>query len=348
MIHVPALLVTAALSVEIESPREFQVVQRSLGNAGLVRVEGTCPDEVQSLGALVLLRPGQAPVWHSLEVEDLPGPTRRFRGALELPGGGWYSLSLARKQGEPALAGVERFAVGEVFVVAGQSNSTNYGEERTPALDDRVAAFDGENWWIAADPMPGAQDHSQGGSPWPTCGKLLRESLGVPVAFASTGFGGTSLRHWQKGAEFDMQGDRVRLYDGLLQRVKSLGAFRAILWHQGESDAGAGMKSQEYVELFEKLARDLAADSGHSAPWIVAHASFVPGLAPEKMQAIRAAQTQIWKRGLALQGPDTDDLLGDLRHSGDHIHFSRTGLGVHGTRWFAHVWAGCFADPPLR
>lgn len=348
MIHLPALLLSVASSADIQSPREFQVVQRGSGNVGRVRVEGTCPDDVNLLGALVGLQPGVAPSWHALEIDDLPGPTQHFHGVLELPAGGWYSLSVAPAPGEAALAEVLHFGVGEVFVVAGQSNSTNYGEERTPALDDRVAAFDGSRWWIAADPMPGVQDPSQDGSPWPTCGQLLRKSLGVPVAFASCGFGGTSLRQWQKGGEFENQGEKVRLYDGLLQRVRALGEFRAILWHQGESDASRGMNTEEYVELFSKLRRDLAADSGHEAPWIVARAAFVPGLAREKMAAIRAAQTEIWKLGLALQGPDTDDLQGDLRHSRDHIHFSRTGLEVHAARWFAHIWAACFADPPLR
>lgn len=343
-----AALLSVAISVDIQSPREFQVVQRGPGNVGRVRVEGTCPDEIERLGALVAVQAGAAPIWQALEFDDLPGPTRHFHGVLELPAGGWYALSVARAQGEPALEQVLHFGVGEVFVVAGQSNSTNYGEERTPSLDDRVAAFDGSRWWIAADPMPGAQDPSQDGSPWPTCGALLRKSLGVPVAFASCGFGGTSLLQWQKGTEFGNEGEKVRLYDGLLQRVRALGEYRAILWHQGESDASREMKTEEYVALFSKLRSDLAADAGHESTWIVAHAAFVPGLAQEKIDAIRAAQAEIWKRHLALQGPDTDDLQGEMRHSRDHIHFSRAGLEVHAARWFALVWAGCFADPPLR
>lgn len=348
MIQFPALLFSVALSADIQSPREFQVVQRGPDNVGRVRVEGTCSDEVKVLGARVVLQAGAAPSWHALEIDELPGPTQHFHGVLDLPAGGWYSLSVAPTQDAPALEEVLHFGVGEVFVVAGQSNSTNYGEERTSSLDDRVAAFDGSRWWIAADPMPGVQDTSQDGSPWPTCGQILRRSLGVPVAFASCGFGGTSLRQWQKGAEFGNESEKVRLYDGLLQRVRALGEYRAILWHQGESDASRGMKTEEYVELFKTLRSDLAADSGHESTWIVAGASFVPGLAREKMDAIRAAQAQIWKLGLALQGPDTDDLLGDLRHSRDHIHFSKSGLEVHAARWFALVWAGCFADPQLR
>jgi hypothetical protein len=294
VIRLPVLLLSVASSADISSPSEFQVFQRGPGNVGRVRVEGTCLDDVENLGALVVL--DSARNWHPLQLEELPGPTQRFHGLLELPGGGWYSLAVARAQGEPALAEVAFFGVGEVFVVAGQSNSTNFGEERTTIGDDRVAAFDGERWWIASDPMPGVQDTSDGGSPWPLCGELLRKSLGVPVAFASCGFGGTSLKQWQKGF-----GEKAGLYDGLLQRVRALGEFRAILWHQGESDAHAGMKAEEYVELFSKLRRDLAADAGRESTWIVARASFVPGLEQGKMDAVRAGQSEIWKQGLALQ-----------------------------------------------
>ena len=348
MIPIPVLCLAVAAGAELESPREFQVFQRGAGNVGRVRVEGTCTDDVTSLGALVAQRTGEAPAFHALAVEDVPGPGRRFHGEVELPAGGWYSVAIARAAGEAPLAEVAHFGVGEVFVVAGQSNSTNFGEERLPVLDEQVVAFDGTSWWVAADPMPGVQDGSQGGSPWPACGQLLRRSLGVPVAFASCGYGGTSLRQWQKGAEFGREGEKVRLYDGLLQRVRALGEFRAILWHQGESDAAAGMRTEEYVELFTKLRGDLEADAGRPSRWIVAHASYVPELAREKLDAIRAAQAEIWKRGLALQGPDTDDLLGPMRHSRDHIHFSRAGLEVHASRWFAHVWTGCFADPPMK
>ena len=60
------------------------------------------------------------------------------------------------------------------------------------------------------------------------------------------------------------------------------------------------------------------------------------------------AELKLLKRGLALQGPDTDDMQGTLRHSGDHIHFSKAGLEAHGARWFALVYAQLFAQPALK
>ncbi len=326
-----ALLLTAAssaISIEIASPREFQVFQRDAKDVGRVRVEVTAPDEVGALGAALDLGAGAAKPWLALAMEDLEGPTRRSHGVIEVPAGGWYALALSAAETSPALASVRQFGVGEVFVVAGQSNSTNSGEERFPSQDARVAAFDGDRWSLAADPMPGVEDHSQGGSPWPLCGKLLREFLDVPVAFAPCGYGGTSIRQWQKEA-----GDKLRLYDGLARRVRVLGEFRAILWHQGETDAASGMSKTEYLELFRKLAGDLAQDTGSRAPWIVAQASFVPGIEAAKMDAIRGAQAALWEKGDALRGPNTDELLDDYRHSKDRVHFSKKGLEAHAARW---------------
>jgi hypothetical protein len=322
------LAASSAVSIEIASPREFQVFQRDAKGVGRVKIEVTAPDDVAALGATLDLGAGAAKSWHALEMEDQEGPKRRFHGVLEAPGGGWYALAISAGDAGPALASVHSFGVGEVFVVAGQSNSTNFGEERYPSLDPKVCAFDGERWSIAADPMPGVQDQSQGGSPWPMCGKLVREAVDVPVAFASCGYGGTSIRQWQKSS-----GDKLRLYEGLARRVRALGEFRAILWHQGESDAAAGVGKDEYLEQFRKLARDLAQDTGSKAPWIVAQASYVPDVEESKRNAIREAQAELWEKGDALRGPNTDELIGDYRHSKDHVHFSKKGLEAHAVRW---------------
>jgi hypothetical protein len=43
-----------------------------------------------------------------------------------------------------------------VFVVAGQSNAANHGEERQMTETGRVACFDGTAWRLANDPQAGA------------------------------------------------------------------------------------------------------------------------------------------------------------------------------------------------
>ena len=338
-------------AIEITSPREMQVFQRGDDGEGRVLIQGWVTqidlDTVPDFGVVVELANGATTPWKKLEPAREKEGGRPFHALLHVPQGGWHSMRIGSQDGAKTLASVKRFGVGEVFLVAGQSNSTNFGEERTVSQDDRVVAFDGWQWTLAADPMPGVQDGSQGGSPWPSFGHLLRASLGVPVAIASVGYGGTSIRQWQPDDESAKVGHPT-LYDGLRQRSRCLGRVRAIVWHQGESDALSGMSSAEYEHLFRTLVTGFRKHTGVDAPWIVAHASFVPDLAADKMTPIRAAQAELWRSGFALQGPDTDDLQGDMRHSKDHIHFSKAGLEVHAQRWYAMVWSQLFAEPKLR
>lgn len=334
-----ALALSADPSVTVRVPQERQVIQRADGATTAVLVEVQAHADAGPLMASVAV-PG-AETAKPTELAKQPGGSPEattFRGRVELPAGGWYRLAISLNgvAGPVEVARVERFGVGEVFVVAGQSNSANSGEERLLSTDDRVSAFDGAAWTLAADPMPGVQDGSDGGSPWPACGALLAKEWNVPIAFASCGFGGTSIGQWQKDAAPIAQ-KKEPLYAALVQRARALGKFRAILWHQGESDASMGTSTADYASRFRALRDALTKDLGSSPPWIVAHVSFVPDLDAARMQTIRAAQEQLWKEKVALQGPDTDDLLGAMRHSKDRIHFSKAGLEEHGRRWAARI-----------
>lgn len=342
-----APIAPAPLAPAIETVVDRQVFQRDARDGFELRVEGSCLDGLATLHARVL-RGTERVVAKELALLNQDGPRQRFTGTLRVPAGGWYALELAAADDAPSVLRIERFGVGEVFVIAGQSNSTNYGEERTPSEDDRVSAFDGATWSLARDPMPGVQDRSTGGSPWPHFGARLAKALELPVGLASTGFGGTSIRAWQKDHIFVTRDERrLELYRGLADRLEQLGSVRAILWHQGETDALGSMPVAEYVGFFGKMKGALAAELDLPLPPIVAaHASYVPDLAPEKMQAIRDAQAQLWKDGLALEGPDTDELRGESRHSKDRIHFSRRGLAEHADRWFERVRALFFAPRP--
>ena len=58
----------------------------------------------------------------------------------------------------------------------------------------------------------------------------------------------------------------------------------------------------------------------------------VPG--DEASPDIRAAQAALWQDGIALQGPDSDALKGDLReNNGQGVHFSAEGLKEHAQSW---------------
>ncbi len=348
-----ALLLVAAhctgadLDLRVETPQERQVLQRDAAGGADVEVRGTLGGEEGEIRAV--LPDGSATPWHPLELTAAAqGPAAPGRSAfsarLRLPAGGWHRLEARTAGGAPRTV-VERVGVGEVFVVAGQSNSANSSEWRMPGVNDRLSAFDGQRWSRAADPMPGVQDGSRGGSPWPIFGDMIQRALDLPVAIASTGFGGSSVADWQPNAPPVSTHVPHSLYPGLRRRVEALGEVRAVLWHQGEKDALLGRETGSYVSLFLNLKQTLDRDAGREIPWVVARVSFLPRLDPGAMEAVRRAQERLWRQGHALPGPSTDELQGDLRGP-DHIHFSDRGLRVHAELWFAAVWSGLFAPRP--
>ena len=118
--------------------------------------------------------------------------------------------------------------------------------------------------------------------------------------------------------------------------------FRAVLWHQGESDANQADTSRTlagnlYQKYLTQLIQQSRKDIGWNAPWFVALASYhVPG--DEGSDDIRKAQAALWKDRTALQGPDSDAVKGTFRDSGGKgVHFSGPGLREHAARWFEKV-----------
>jgi hypothetical protein len=248
--------------------------------------------------------------------------------------------------------------VGEVFVVAGQSNSANHGAEKQRTRTNRVAAQAGNHWQPANDPQPGATGN--GGSFLPAFGDALVEKFDVPDGLVACGVGATSVREWlPKGATFpnpptllgqvQKRADgtwesKGALYEAFRARLQPLGpnGFRAVLWHQGESDANQKdptrtLPGNLYREYLEKLIRQSRKDLGWDVPWVVAQASY-HGPGDEGSADIRAAQASLWKDGLGLEGPDSDALKGELRDNGGKgVHFSGPGLRAHAAKWVEKV-----------
>jgi len=139
----------------------------------------------------------------------------------------------------PAL--VMHVGIGDVFIIAGQSNSANSGWPPQAPRDERVVTFDGRDWQPAYDPQPLATNH--GGSPWPILGDMLVRSLQVPVGFVSLGQGGSTVATWQP--------QNKQFYPLLRRLVNRLGPHgaRGVLWHQGYSDARDRTSKEAYFKV---------------------------------------------------------------------------------------------------
>ncbi len=97
------------------------------------------------------------------------------------------------------------------------------------------------------------------------------------------------------------------------------------------------MPGDLYRKYLAQVIQASRREIGWDAPWFVAQASYhVPG--DEGSEEIRKAQQSLWIDGIALEGPDSDALRGDLRErQGQGVHFSGKGLRVHGEKWADQV-----------
>jgi hypothetical protein len=353
--------------VSLSVPLDYQVVQRSKRSEVKLIVAGTIVPVIRN--GTLSLDAVEARLTGKSTTGDLPGNWQplpfdprvaAFRGELLVPSGGWYRLEVrALERGtEVSTAAVEHVGIGEVFIVAGQSNAANYGEERQTTRTRLVSAFDGTAWQVADDPQPGAGGTK--GSFMPAFGDALAERLQVPIGIVAVGIGSTSVREWlPSGTRIanlppltrnvvtvgpDQWEPMGKIFNDFTTRMKLFGpqGFRAVLWHQGESDGNQNPPDRSlggslYRQYLEQLILDSRKETGWNIPWFVAQASS-HGAKDSSSAEIRAAQKALWDAGTALAGPDTDALAGDLRErSGQGVHFSGKGLREHGRLWAEKV-----------
>lgn len=240
------------------------------------------------------------------------------------------------------------FSVGDVFLVAGQSNAATHGERETQAQNplNKTWSYETKTWMPLADPMPLAShwklpqfggNSFYGGSPWPAFADSLAVRWGVPVGVISVAWGGSSVLEWLNGQSATYT-DFNKFDEPLLNRLTkaALGLsgcqFKAVLWHQGESDTIYNTTRQQYKDRLVQLRNRFVQQTGCQQPWVIARASFVPTDAVEQMMVIRDAQSDIWREPGFLPGPDTD-LFSSAAYRNDKIHFSVAGLKIHALLW---------------
>ncbi|MGN6367308.1 MAG: sialate O-acetylesterase [Phycisphaerae bacterium] len=363
----------AEVRVELTSPKEWEVFQRRDSKGGEVEVAGVvtgATGHVLTLATSALVSVSDKDLGNGAHAgvgegisasRDVPA-SGKFDLRLTLPAGGWHSIHVEVRDEMKVLgeANVEHVGVGEVFVVGGQSNSTNYGEVRTKTVTGMVTVFDGTGWTVAADPLPGGD--GKGGGPWCHFEDDMYEKLKVPIGIVPVGKGSTSVRQWlpkgdivriEPSRDYGLKklGDGTwesegTLFDRMVGRMKQLDAmaggagghgFRAMLWHQGESDAhqkdGHTLPGEKYRADLERVIRESRKEVGWEVPWFVATATWGSPESPADPD-IRSAQEGVVADGVAMAGPDTDTLLGENRQKhGMGVHMSAVGLKAHGGMW---------------
>lgn len=259
--------------VVITFPTERAVFQRNNVNQAEVYIGGYITQSFQRIEARFVPRISgegeQAPADGSWAIIDNNIIGGQFLGSINVKGG-WYQLEVrgVSSGGPSPLVSVTRVGVGEVFVVAGQSNST--GGDSNPngpgASHDQVNSVNFQNFdpvTLTIAPYSDVQlpcpefvhlDADVKTSPfgnyawcWGAFGDQLYEKLRVPVMIFNSGWSSTGIDNWKQtidpngvttsafGYTFPTGLPFGHLRLALNNYIAQLGV-RAVLWHQGESD----------------------------------------------------------------------------------------------------------------
>ncbi len=153
----------------------------------------------------------------------------------------------------------------DLFLLAGQSNMAGRGvvdaEDLVPHA--RVWMLDrSARWTPAVDPMHFDKPIA-GVGPGRAFGRALAEATpSTHIGLVPVAVGGSPIAAWVPGATHEQTG--ARPYDDAVARIraaKPLGTFRAILWHQGESDATAE-SAPRYERGLRSVIERLRAETG--------------------------------------------------------------------------------------
>jgi len=346
--HLPiviAALTMVTLSAEfvfaqghaLDCPQELQVFQRNAKEFAEVRVAGTIPPNatiVEAKAELPKAMRGKAVDW-TVVADNKQIKDGKFSGSIKLATGGWYKLTVRFRKSAAdkkvlAEASVEHVGVGDVFIIAGQSNSANYGNPKQKSMESLSVYFGGGKFTPAADPIP--DSCGKGGTPWPILGDMLSRTTRAPVCFRSATVNYRRVRDWLPGASY---GNIERL----VERAKWFGpsGFRAVLWVQGEADA-FGTPAIQYEREAKAMIEFSRKQLGWNVDWFVACNSYYPPDGPKDwkcMARVLLAQKTLCAKGVAYRGPDTNDLIGNRDYRHDGIHFGPRGLLIHAERWYA-------------
>jgi hypothetical protein len=316
--------IRAQAAITLTSPVPFQVFQRQNGAANIV-IEG----QISAAGTVEARFNGGA--WQA--IGEVRGGA--FSGVLAGQPQGQGALEVRIAEAPDVMAAVAWVGVGDVYVIAGQSNASGRGSTLHtaghPYLKGSIFGND-YGWRELVDPVDssGGQvdaisgDPDAGGSVWALLGAHLMNARNIPVAFVPAARGGSSISDWTPPAN---RFNRATLYGSMAFRARATGA-KAVLWWQGEIDALEGMSQAEYAAQFSQLASAIQSDL--DIPIIPALIHNSMGIPDVSEAAVRRAVIEAAQANSAIRlGPDLSDLASD-----DQYHLlSDANLQAAAERW---------------
>jgi sialate O-acetylesterase len=272
-------------------PADNQVLQRDAEQTGRIALSGTVSgkkvDGKEMEARLLDARSADLPGFRWARLGKIQ--KQHWTGELKgIPTGGPYRLEVRMVGVEASVISVANLLVGDLWVLAGQSNMEGHGDlldVQQPAplvrnfdMADRwrqaeeplhtvVSAVDPVHWPLNAENQPErlsgqplenylANRKKGAGLGLPFAVELAART-GVPIGLIPCAHGGTSMDQWNPAWK-NREGES--LYGSMFRRIEAAGGhMRGVLWYQGESDANPKAEAG-FREKFEEFVKALRAD----------------------------------------------------------------------------------------
>ncbi|GAB3509850.1 hypothetical protein GCM10027442_17710 [Emticicia fontis] len=345
---------------------EKAVFQRNQNNLANLSIAGTFPTNISlSRVEARLINPNNESEvigWTTIQNNPSGGV---FNGILFGIPGGWFRLEVRSFVGQSVngTSTVNRVGIGEVFLIAGQSNAQGLEGIGVGAIDERVVTHSEVSWYDnnagqCDNKFPNYPSLSQlssgfsktGLSSWAygRLGDLLTSRLGVPVAFFNAAATSTSSINWRQSSDGQATENHYNPsqptfcnqlgvpYSNLkkvMNYYASIFGVRAILWHHGETDNFINTVGSEYQNNVSYVIGKSRGDFGSLIPWVVSKATLFNY--NETQADIRVAQQNLGNDNgnKIFSGPDTDGLNASYRQ--DDVHFNQSGVIELSNLWNA-------------
>jgi len=287
---------------------------------------------------------------------------------------GWYKLKLIGYGNDGIIdsAIVSRVGIGEVFLVAGNSNAMGLPDLGAKNTSDQVISFNAinkilnpENITVAPDEPMQAPEFSPINSKnyifpsgetswyWGELGDKIHQKMKTPVLFLNAAWAAANSENYRDAASgkdalniyVNKKWPNRQPYTNLVNTLRYFNSWlgiRAVLWSHGENDAQLGFTEQSYFDNIKILIENSRTDSGHKVPWIIAKNSTSPAI-DKPFLPITNAQNRLatLKDFNTFIGPDLDTI--QIPRPA-HGHFENISGGTQGLTLAATAWNRILSD----
>lgn len=159
--------------------------------------------------------------------------------------------------------------VGDVYIIAGQSNAAGYGKDPIsdePELGVHMFRHNGK-WDLASHPLNDSTDTeykaiiekmNAGQSPYLHFAKYVKKETGCPIGLIPTALGASPLKQWMPNGS---------LYNNMITMTRDASPIgvKGIFWYQGCADAIDG-NTENFKNDFEKVIEGWRHEFGKDIP----------------------------------------------------------------------------------